>query len=164
MDNLHIEIYTNNYSIDLDYLNNYPYKYSINEWKSKEPDYLSNLVFPKESHLLRWSNLQTRPFKICPINKSKLLNVSNNSILNICVFDSDRKIVGFVVVLEFTDYYWIEIICTNVSNGIGTIIIDLVKKILVNKPIKLASTFNAINFYLKRGFVKTCGNIYKFEN
>ena len=48
--------------------------------------------------------------------------------------------------------------------GVGTIIIDLIKSILTDKPIKLSSSFNAEKFYLKKGFVRLQANIMEYSN
>ena len=50
------------------------------------------------------------------------------------------------------DYYWIEILCTDIRHGVGSLIINLIKLILISKPIRLQSTFNSREFYIKRGF------------
>lgn len=128
--------------------------------------YLVNLVFPNEKNTLStniWSSLSSRPFKICPINKEKLYLVSNNSFLNICVFDNFDKLIGFVVVTDKNDCYWIEILCTNIKQGVGTLIDNLIKLILTSKPIRLESTFNSKNFYLKKKFVIIQNNIMEYK-
>lgn len=133
--------------------------------------YLVNLVFvdnkissSANSNLTNiWSSLSSRPFKICPINKEKLFIVSNNSFLTICVFNQSNKLVGFVVVTNKDSYYWIEIFCTNIRQGVGTLIDNLIKLILTSKPIRLESTFNSKDFYLKKNFVFVEGNIMEYK-
>jgi hypothetical protein len=130
-------------------------------------NYITNLVFP-ENNLSNsqiknvWTNLSLRPFKVCPINKEKLYLVSNNSILNICVFNEFNKLIGFVVISE-NDDYWIEIFCTNIKQGIGNLIDNLIKLILISKPIRLQGTFNSEEFYIKKGFVVLNDHLMEYK-
>ena len=166
---MNITIFKNNLSksFDINALNK-EFNYTIFNWENKY--YLTDIIFPETNSTTtcinenKWNKLKLRPFKICPINYSKLLDISNKSILNICVFDEFNKIVGFVVISEKTQYYWIDILCTNMYQGVGTIIIDLIKSILTDKPIKLSSSFNAEKFYLKKGFVRLQANIMEYSN
>ena len=158
-------------------------KIIVDYWSCTEPNYLVNLIFPNHNVCISnnintntntntntniWNNLSYRPFKICPINKEKLYLVSNNSIINICIFDQENtnKLVGFVVVSNKFDCYWIEIFCTNIRQGIGSILDKLLKTILVDKPIRLVCTFNSIEFYLKKGFtiISKELNLLEFNN
>ena len=61
--------------------------------------------------------------------------------------------------------FWgiLGVLCTNINNGIGTIIIELIKSILTDKPIRLASTLNSEKFYLKKDFVKLFGSIMEYS-
>jgi hypothetical protein len=160
-----IQIYSNN--LELTLINNIKkvillynniHEVIIDNWINVNSNYLTDLVFP-ENNLSNpnpkniWSTLSLRPFKICPINKEKLYTVSNNSILNICVFNQLNKLIGFIVITDKNDYYWIEIFCTNIKQGIGNLIDNLIKLILISKPIRLISTFNSKGFYIKKGFI-----------
>ena len=184
--------------LNLCYLNNNKIiidKIIVDYWNYTDPNYLVNLIFPNHNvcisssigtnsnsssntntntHTNIWNNFSYRPFKICPINKEKLYLVSNNSIINICIFDQEytnklsntNKLVGFVVVSNKFDCYWIEIFCTNIRQGIGSILDQLLKTILIDKPIRLICTFNSIQFYLKKGFtvISKEFNLLEFNN
>lgn len=150
----------------VDILNNITYKiFNWNDLKNKY--YLSNLVFPEYTNNNNkkniWNNFNLRPFKMCPCKYDELTNWSNNSLLNLIIFD-DTKIIGFCVISNESKYYLINILCTNISQGIGTIIIEFIKKHLYKKPIKLESTFNSEKFYLKKGFIKLHTNIMLYSN
>jgi hypothetical protein len=141
------------------FLNKNVNKIIFDNWFNVDSNYLTNLVFPnlnssntdtKEKNI--WINLSLRPFKICPINKEKLYLVSNNSILNICIFNQLDKLIGFIVISDKKEYYWIEIFCTNIGQGIGSLIDNLIKLILISKPIRLISTFNSKEFYIKKKY------------
>ena len=157
-----IQIYFNNLQSDIknnieNFLDKNIYDIIFDNWINVNPDYLTNLVFPEniipESQIKNiWTNLSLRPFKICPINKEKLHFVSNNSILNICIFNQLNILIGFVVITDKKDYYWIEIFCTNIEKGVGTLIDNLIKLILISKPIRLQSTFNSKKFYINRKY------------
>lgn len=156
---------------DINDINNIIY-YNIFDWNDlKNRYYLANLVFPEynstnSTNSNVWLNLKSRPFKFCPCKYDKLVELSNNSIINIIVRDDiNNKIIGFCVISDIVGYYFINILCTNISQGIGTLIIDFVKKnISTNKPIKLESTFNSVKFYLKKGFSKLDNNIMIYSN
>lgn len=152
---------------------------TFDNWNSFNSNYLVDLVFPENNlsssnsnpnslPVLKvpniWNKLSSRPFKICPINKEKLYQVSNNSILVICVFNESNRLVGFVVVSDQIDYYWIEIFCTNINQGIGSLIDNLTKLILISKPIRLQSTFNSKEFYIKKGFVVLNEYLLEYSN
>lgn len=160
-----IEIYWNDsksnaisiYDIELNLLNfekNNNLSIKIFNLLNMDSNYLTNLVFPNNNLSSNniWNKISNRPFKICPINKDKLYLVSNNSILNICIFNHLNKLIGFAVISDKKDYFWIEIFCTNINQGIGSLIDNLIKLILTSKPIRLESTFNSKNFYLKKDF------------
>lgn len=149
-------------------------KLNIYDWNMLDDKYfLVNLIFPEHqltnnSNNLEsktnsnngiWNLLNLRPFKICPCNYNDLLQWSNNSIVNICVFDENNKIIGFCVVSNDSYYYLINILCTNIKQGIGGIIIDFIKNNFNDKPIKLTYTFNSKNFYLKKDFQISKNNI-----
>jgi hypothetical protein len=172
-----IQIYSENLQFTIknnieNFLNNKnKFDVTFNNWNCVNSNYLTDLVFPENNlsslnsslnsfPVLKvpniWEKLSSRPFKICPITKEKLYQVSNNSVLVICVFNESNGLdglVGFVVVSDRIDYYWIEIFCTNINQGIGSLIDNLIKLILISKPIRLQSTFNSKEFYIKKGFV-----------
>jgi hypothetical protein len=199
---MHIDIFTNGISIDLNHIKKQKICYKdlvlndikliLIEWNQKYTYYLANLVFPEKDNFTKnkffesnslvqsnvWLYLKNRPFTLCPIDYNKLLDVTNNSVLNICVFDTFNNLIGFAVLMEKSDFFWIEIICTKSNKGIGTIIIELIKSIVSSvftnkykdnnkleqyKPIRLSSTFNAEKFYMKKGFKKLFGSIYQFS-
>lgn len=173
---IYFNVYCNNYKINVNknYNVNNIY-YNIFDWNNLNDKYhLVNLVFPEYKSLNNninfnvgniWSNLKLRPFKICPCKYDELLLWSNNSIINIIVSDDMGKIIGFCVITDKTDFYFINVLCTNISQGIGTLIIEFIQKfITVNKPIKLEATSNSKNFYLKKGFVNTSNNIMEYSN
>jgi hypothetical protein len=164
-------VYCNNYHIKIN--KNYIVKnicYNIFDWNIlNNKYYLTNLVFPEyqsSNHNNNiWFNLKSRPFKICPCNYDELLSWSNNSIINVIVSDDMGKIIGFCVISDIDKFYFINILCTNISQGIGTLIIDFIKEfITINIPIKLKATFNSRKFYLKKGFIKKDGNIMEYSN
>ncbi len=155
-----------------DNITNYSYnkpniKFNIGKWNDLENKYyLVDLIFPefklnhenlnKNNKLIQqnvWNSLSSRPFKICPCNYEKLLHWSNNSILNICVFNDTQVIIGFCVVSLKDNFYFIDILCTNINQGIGTLIVEFIKNNFNDMPIKLKFTSNSKNFYLKKGFV-----------
>ena len=171
---IYFNVYCNNYEINVnkDYISN-NISYNILDWNNLNDKYhLVNLVFPEHQSLNNninvnniWSNLKSRPFKICPCKYDELLLWSNNSIINIIVSDDMGKIIGFCVITDKTEHYFINVLCTNISQGIGTLIIEFIQKfITVNKPIKLEATYNSKNFYLKKGFVDTSHNIMEYSN
>jgi len=150
---MNINIFQNNFKLDVQIKKNIQNLYVVqfNNWNDYSSHYLTNLVFPENNSNI-WLNLSIRPFKICPISKNNLYFVSNNSILNICVFNQFNKLVGFVVISDKKDFFWIDIFCTNIGQKIGSLIDNLIKLILISKPIRLESTFNSKPFYLKKGF------------
>lgn len=163
-------IYYNNFDIKIN-KNNIVKNiyYNIFDWNNlNDKYYLANLVFPEyqsSNHNNIWSNLKSRPFKICPCNYDELLYWSNNSIINIIISDDVGKIIGFCVISDIDKFNFINILCTNISQGIGTLIIEFIKEfIAINKPIKLEATFNSVKFYLKKGFIKKDGNIMEYSN
>jgi len=162
LNNFNIPVKFDNYQLNLPNVIFNTFKWS----ELNNQYYLVDLVFPEyklnritlnknnqSNQVNIWSNLSSRPFKICPCNYEKLLYWSNNSLLNICVFDKDKKIIGFCVVSVKHDCYFIDILCTNINNGIGTLIMDFIKNNFNNMPIYLKFTSNSKLFYLKKGFV-----------
>lgn len=165
-------VYYNNYNYEIKINKNNIVKnicYNIFDWNYlNDKYYLANLVFPEyksSNHNNNvnnniWLNLKSRPFKICPCNYGELLSWSNNSTTNIIVSDDMGKIIGFCVISDIDKFYFINILCTNILQGIGTLIIEFIKEfIAINKPIKLEATFNSKKFYLNKGFVNIDGNI-----
>lgn len=159
-------IYHNNIDINFNIIKNIiSSNYEITNWVT-DSTIITDLIFPKES---KESN-NNSPFKFCPIKLDKLYLVSNNSIFNICIFDSFDIIIGFIIISEKKKYYWINVICTQQKNGIGTYLIKLTKLLVnklnkitnQNKPIKLSSTSNAIKFYKKMGFKIEFVNIMEY--
>ena len=67
-----------------------------------DSNYLTNLVLLDlnlsdiDTKKNIWTYLSLRPFKICPNNKENLYLVSNNSILNIYIFNQLNKLVGML--------------------------------------------------------------------
>lgn len=133
-------------------------EFIVKNWFDLEDKYfISNLVFPESKNNKKnnkWINFNLRPFKICPCNYDELTYWSNNSSINICIFDNDNKIIGFCILLSKFDCYFIEILCTNINQGIGSLIIEFIKLNFNSKPIKLIYTFNSEKFYIKKGFTK----------
>lgn len=136
-------------------------EFAVKNWHDLEDKYfLSNLVFPnndknKTNNNNIWLNLNSRPFKICPCNYDELTYWSNNSLINICIFDSGNKIIGFCILSLKLNCYFIEILCTNINQGIGSLIIEFIKLNFNSKPIKLIYTYNSEKFYTKNGFIKS---------
>ncbi len=161
---MNVEIYLDN-NLLFKFNNNIKFNYDLKllMLNKSNTSNIADLVFPEKTISNVWDGLKSRPFKICPINKEKLLCVLGDSILNICIFNELSKIIGFVVVTDKQLYYWIEILCTNIKQGIGTIIIDLLKLILHDKPIRLKSTFNSEKFYIKKNFIKINGDIMQYN-
>ena len=168
----YFDVYCNNYEIIISknfIINNI--NYNIFDWNDLNDEYyLANLVFPEYKSSNNntgniWQTLKLRPFKICPCKYEQLITWSNNSIINIIVRDDDGKIIGFCVISDMVEFYFINILCTNISQGIGTLIIEFIQKfIIVNKPIKLEATFNSKKFYLKKGFVKINDDIMEYSS
>lgn len=144
--------------------------YNVYDWSElNDKYYLANLVFAKNNTSNTnnniWSNIKFRPFKICPCKYDELVVWTNDSIINIIVRNETNKIIGFCVVSDMIEYYFINILCTNINQGIGTMILNFIKSVIgCDKPIKLKSTFNSENFYLKKGFVKINNNMLKYSN
>lgn len=170
-------VYYNNYNYEIKINKNNIVEnicYNIFDWNNlNDKYYLANLVFPEYQYSNHnnnnnnniWLNLKLRPFKICPCNYDELLSWSNNSIANIIVSDNMGKIIGFCVISDMDEFYFINILCTNISQGIGTLIIEFIQEfIAINKPIKLEATFNSRKFYFKKGFSKKDGNIMEYSN
>lgn len=164
--NFIFNIYYNNFNIKInheDLHNNIIY--NIESWKDLNNKlYLTDLIFPNYDKQNIWLNFNSRPFKICPCKYEELLIWSNNSIVNIIINDYFNNIIGFCVLTDKNDFYFINILCTNINKGIGTIIIEFIKKYFVNKPIKLKTKSNSKDFYLKKGFIELTNNIMIYSN
>jgi len=169
---INFDVYTTDFNLNFNnnYLSsNFNIRLNIYEWmKFNNKSFITDLVFPetKTNKITKtsdkdqcsdtkifWDKLKLRPFKICPCNYKELLDWSNNSYLNICIFNQSNKIIGLCIISLLSDCYFINILCTNINQGIGKLIIEFVKSVIDDKPIKLISTFNSKIFYLKMGFV-----------
>jgi hypothetical protein len=124
--------------------------------KWEDPYTMVKYVFPGEtSSTLAWGTTN-RPFKICPIKYDYLLEKSNMAEYNICVFDKEKKLIGICVILKNIKYdmYWLEIMCTNIKNGIGGYLMTLILDLLNNYQIRLKAEVSVVPFYEKYGFKK----------
>lgn len=110
-------------------------------------------MFPGEDATTKAWSSNRRPFLICPINYKNLLEVSNKSIYNICVF-KEKQIVGFAVLSHKENYFVLDILCTKPRQKIGTYLMNLIIKLADKTKIRIIPFYGTETFYQKFGFIK----------